>query len=58
MGKKGDSIAVLDERLRVRGVKGLRVADTSVMPHLNNGHSQMAAYAIGEKAANRIKEDS
>lgn len=48
-------MAVLDEELRVRGVKGLRVADTSVMPLLNQGHTQMPAYAIGEKAADLIK---
>jgi choline dehydrogenase-like flavoprotein len=57
MGKKDDPMAVLDERLRVRGVKGLRVADTSAMPLINNGHTQMAAYAIGEKAADLLKED-
>jgi choline dehydrogenase-like flavoprotein len=48
-------MAVLDHELRVRGVKGLRVADTSVMPLLNQGHTQMPAYAIGEKAADLIK---
>ncbi|RAL63897.1 hypothetical protein DID88_003085 [Monilinia fructigena] len=51
MGKASDPMAVLDEELRVRGVKNLRVADTSVMPLLNQGHTQMPAYAIGEKAA-------
>lgn len=55
MGKGDDPMAVLDEKLRVRGVKGLRVADVSVMPILNNGHPQMAAYAIGEKCADMIK---
>jgi choline dehydrogenase-like flavoprotein len=35
MGKDDDPMAVLDAELRVRGVKGLRVADTSVMPLLN-----------------------
>ena len=58
MGLESDPLAVLDERLRVRGVKGLRVADTSVMPTLNQGHTQMAAYGIGEKAADLIKEDN
>ncbi|QSZ34313.1 hypothetical protein DSL72_005904 [Monilinia vaccinii-corymbosi] len=55
MGKASDPMAVLDEELRVRGVKNLRVADTSVMPLLNQGHTQMPAYAIGEKAADLIK---
>ena len=51
-------MAVLDSELKVRGVKGLRVADTSVMPALNQGHTQMPAYAIGEKAADLIKGQS
>lgn len=55
MGSSEDPMAVLDSELRVRGVKGLRVADTSVMPLLNQGHTQMPAYAIGEKAADLIK---
>ncbi|KAH7370498.1 hypothetical protein BKA65DRAFT_488561 [Rhexocercosporidium sp. MPI-PUGE-AT-0058] len=55
MGTSDDPMAVLDAELRVRGVKGLRVADTSVMPLLNQGHTQMPAYAIGEKAADLIK---
>ncbi|KIW75491.1 hypothetical protein Z517_10232 [Fonsecaea pedrosoi CBS 271.37] len=55
MGRDGDKMAVLDEKLQVRGVKGLRVADTSVMPTLHGGHTQMPAYGIGEKAADLIK---
>jgi choline dehydrogenase-like flavoprotein len=55
MGSENDIMAVLDADLRVRGVQGLRVADTSVMPLLNQGHTQMPAYAIGEKAADLIK---
>jgi choline dehydrogenase-like flavoprotein len=41
-----------------RGVKGLRVADVSIMPLLNSGHTQMPAYGIGEKAADLIKADA
>ena len=41
MGKADDPMAVLDEKLQVRGVKGLRVADASVMPTLHGGHTQM-----------------
>ncbi|KAF5657791.1 alcohol oxidase [Fusarium heterosporum] len=48
--------AVVDEKLQVRGVKGLRVADVSIMPTVHNGHTQMPAYGIGEKAADLIKE--
>lgn len=55
MGDVTDPTAVLDHELKVRGVKGLRVADTSVMPLLNQGHTQMPAYAIGEKAADLLK---
>lgn len=55
MGADEDPMAVLDAELKVRGVKGLRVADTSIMPLLNQGHTQMPAYAIGEKAADLIK---
>lgn len=57
MGKKDDAMAVVDERLRVYGVEGLRVADVSIMPKLNQGHTQMPAYGIGEKAADMLKED-
>lgn len=44
MGQAEDKLAVLDENLLVRGVKGLSVADTSVMPTLHGGHTQMPAY--------------
>jgi len=57
MGPDTDGDAVVDARLRVRGVRGLRVADCSIMPKLNNGHPQAVAYAIGEKCADLIKED-
>jgi choline dehydrogenase-like flavoprotein len=43
MGSEGDAMAVLGARLRVRGVKGLRVADVSVVPRVDNGHRQMVA---------------
>lgn len=58
MGPAEDPLAVLDERLRVRGLKGLRVADVSIMPLLNSGHTQAPAYGIGEKAADLIIEDA
>lgn len=57
MGKRDDPLAVVDSRLRVFGVKGLRVADCSIMPKLNQGHTQMPAYGIGEKAAELLAED-
>lgn len=57
MGDKRETNAVVDERLRVYGVQGLRVADVSIMPKLNQGHTQMPAYGIGEKAADMLKAD-
>ena len=56
MGKSTDRMAVLDEKLQVRGLKGLRVADCSVMPTLHGGHTQMPAYGIGEQCAKFIQE--
>ena len=58
MGLTNDSEAVLDSRLRVRGVRQLRVADVSSVPKVNNGHTQMVAYGIGEGAAEMIKDDA
>ena len=43
MGQADDEMAVLDEKLQVRGVRGLSVADCSVMPTLHSGHTQMPA---------------
>lgn len=57
MGRSDDPMAVVDEQLFVRGVKGLRIADASVMPTLMGGHPQMAVYGIGEKAAEMIRLD-
>lgn len=58
MGEINDPTAVVDERLRVHGVKNLRIADASIMPLLNNGHPQLAIYAIGMKCADMLKEDA
>jgi choline dehydrogenase len=49
-----DDRAVVDHRLRVRGVEGLRVADASVMPTVTTGNTQAACFVIGEKAADLI----
>ena len=55
MGKDNDPMAVVDSKLRVRGVERLRVADASIMPTLMCGHPQMAVYGIAEKVAEMIK---
>ena len=52
-----DDLAVVDGRLRVRGVLGLRVADASVMPYLISGNTNAASMMIGEKAAGYIIQD-
>ena len=54
MGPDGDEKAVVDSRLRVRGVSGLRVADASIMPEVVNATTHAACVMIGEKAADLV----
>lgn len=56
-GRKAEDGYVIDERLRVYGVKGLRVCDASIMPLQISAHLQATVYAIGEKGASLILED-
>jgi len=56
-GDEGIRGGVVDDRLRVYGVKGLRVCDASIMPLQIAAHLQATVYAIGEKGADMIKED-
>ncbi|XP_061934725.1 glucose dehydrogenase [FAD, quinone] isoform X2 [Apis cerana] len=57
MGPRGDPTAVVDPRLRVYGVKGLRVADGSIMPQIVSGNPNAPIIMIGEKASDMVKED-
>jgi choline dehydrogenase len=53
-----DPMAVLDARLRVRGVAGLRVVDCSAMPTLVSGNTNAPAVMMAEKAVDMIREDA
>ena len=54
MGPAGDAGAVVDARLRVHGVTGLRVADSSIMPRMPSANICAASMMIGEKASDEI----
>jgi choline dehydrogenase len=54
----GDPLAVVDERLRLRGIQGLRIVDASIMPTLVSGNTAAAAMMIGEKGAAMLREDA
>jgi choline dehydrogenase len=58
MAPAGDPQSVVDEKLRVRGTRGLRVVDVSIMPTIIGGNTNAPAMMIGERAATFIANDT
>jgi len=57
MGRMDDKMAVVDSHLRVRGVKGIRIADASIMPTITSGNTNSPTLMIAERAAAFIKQE-
>jgi choline dehydrogenase len=58
MGLASDPLAVVDERLRMMGIEGLRVIDASVMPTITSGNTNTPTIMIGEKGAEMVRQDA
>ena len=58
MGRDGDPRAVLDARMRVRGVAGLRVVDAGAMPTITSGNTNSPTLMMAEKAAEWIAREN
>jgi len=58
MGRDGDPLAVLDPRLRVRGLEGLRVIDCAAMPFIVSGNTNAAAMMLGDRAASFLLDSA
>jgi choline dehydrogenase len=56
MGPESDEMAVVTPELEVKGVEGLRIADTSIMPKITSGNTNAPAIAIGERVADMVKQ--
>ena len=54
MGADGDPMSVLDARMRVRGVEGLRVCDMAAVPNINAGNTNAPAMMLGDRCADLI----
>ena len=55
MGPTSDPTAVVDSRLRVHGVEGLRVADASIFPTMPSANTNASSMVVGEKAADLVR---
>ena len=53
-----DAMAVVDDQLRVHGIKGLRIADASIMPTIISGNTSIPCIMIGEKCADMVLSDA
>ena len=53
-----DKMAVVNERLQVHGIDGLRVADASIMPVITSGNTNAPAIMIGEKASDMVLKEA